>query len=300
MVNTSDDDRHVPVRVPHVEVADKIVFGLTARQLAYAVATVAVGFAAWQVITPAFGPAPALVVCAVLGLAGAVLVFVRRDGAGIDRLLLAALRRPRRPLVPTGDGRVPRAAHGWAATRKTRQVRHPSLLRTPVAGIAADGTVDLGSSGLAAVLAVTTGLVNFNLLAPGEQRMLTARLARVLSALTGPVQILTVTTAATHGPQVDAIINAAPGLPARMSAAADAHAAYLEDLAAHQSPTGRHVLIIVPAATPQALTRRLGEVGNALTGCGLTSRRVDGFDVADLIATLCDPCPFDTMPEELS
>ena len=101
------------VRVPaDVNRPDPILAGLTARQLAVLAATGAALYAAHAATRTELPPTVAAGAGVVV--AGAVLAVatLRRDGIGVDRLLLAAVRHWRSPrrLVPRPGRPVP----GWA------------------------------------------------------------------------------------------------------------------------------------------------------------------------------------------
>ena len=108
----------VPDSVPipsDVERPDKILAGLTARQVAIAAVAAAVIWAGFQA-TRHVMPLPAFAALASpVGLAAAALVIGERDGLSLDRLLLAAWRQRRAPrrLVTAPEG-VP-APPAWTS-----------------------------------------------------------------------------------------------------------------------------------------------------------------------------------------
>jgi len=274
------------VRVPNIDLEDKVLFGLTARQAAYAVATVAAAVAAWQGLS-AVSATLAGVACGLLALFGAVLVFVRRDGAGVDRLLLAALRMSRRPLV--AGAVAAEKAPAWMHAVTEPSVAKAAILKTPARGVHPDGTIDLGPDGVVAVLEAT-GLVNFTLRSGAEKAVLASGFARALHALTGPIQILITATPADLGEQADTITRAAAAYPDRLADAAIAHAEHLRRLGSGgPAVLQRHVLVAVAAKTTPVLERRVDEAHTALSACGLALHPLGRTDVLDLLAALGDP-----------
>ncbi len=117
------EPEELTARIPaDVDRPDEILFGLTARQVAV-LAVVAVGLlAAWRATRTLLPPAVAGGVAVVVAAAAVTLVAGRRDGLGLDELLLAAVRqRPVRGRCRRRCGcphtRSPRAGWWtWAAT----------------------------------------------------------------------------------------------------------------------------------------------------------------------------------------
>src|SRR5580700_5608036 len=102
-----------PVPIPSdVERPDKILAGLTARQVAIAAVAAVLIWAGFQICRHVM-PLPAL--AAPAGLAAVALVIGERDGLPLDRLLAAAWRQSRAPrrLVTAPEG-IP-APPAWAA-----------------------------------------------------------------------------------------------------------------------------------------------------------------------------------------
>ena len=96
-----------PVPIPaDVEMPDKILAGLTARQVAIAAVAAVIIWAGWVAARHVL-PLPAFAVLAVpAGLAATALVIGERDGLPLDRLLAAAWRQARSPrrLVTAPEG----------------------------------------------------------------------------------------------------------------------------------------------------------------------------------------------------
>ena len=242
----------VPDSVPipsDVERPDKILAGLTARQVAIAAVAAAVIWAGFQA-TRHVMPLPAFAALASpVGLAAAALVIGERDGLPLDRLLMAAWRQRRAPrrLVTAPEG-IP-APPAWTAPPGP-QPPPPAVLAPLWRHVAPDGVIGLGSAGAAAVAAVST--VNFALRSPDEQDALAAAYGRWLNSLTGPVQILVRAGRADLSAAVAALRDAAPALPhPALEQAALEHAGFLEGLAAERDVLTRQALLIVPRARPR-------------------------------------------------
>src|SRR6266536_572422 len=176
-------------RIPaNVDREDRLLAGLTARQLGIVAATAVVGWAlglAARLVVPL--PVAAGVVSPLLA-AGLVLALGRADGLSLDRLALVALghlRAPRR-LVPAPEGVA--APPGWAGGDRDRTGGLPAPLDLPVRDLDPDGIIDLGEDG--AVLLCRASAVNFSLRTEAEQQALVAAFARFLHSVTAPVQVV--------------------------------------------------------------------------------------------------------------
>ena len=83
----------------HLNVEDKLLLGLTARQFIYMLASVALGYSLWDG-HPELPPEARLVLAAACVLVGALVALVRPGGRGLDQWLfvvLGPLASPRRP-----------------------------------------------------------------------------------------------------------------------------------------------------------------------------------------------------------
>jgi hypothetical protein len=279
------------VRIPaDVDRPDRILAGLTARQLAILAVGALVlwaGYVATRhlIPLPVYGAA-ALPVAAVV----ATLALGRMEGTPADRWLGAALRHRRGPrrLVVAPDGiPAPPALLGDAGGTP------PAALRLPIAGIAADGIVDLGAEGMAVVCRASA--VTFSLRTPAEQEALVAGFARFLSSLAEPVQVLVRSAPLDVAPAVDALTGAAGGLPhVALERAARDHARFLADLAGNRTLLRREVLIVLrqPGGDEDAagrLHRRAAEATAALMAAGVALQVLDGPGAAALLASCLDP-----------
>jgi len=290
----------VPDSVPipsDVERPDKILAGLTARQVAIAAAAAAALWLGWQAARQLM-PLPVFAAFASpAGLIATALVIGERDGLSLDRLLMAAWRQRRAPrrLVTAPEG-IP-APPAWAAPPGP-QPPPPAVLAPLWQHITPEGVIGLGSAGAAAVAAVST--VNFALRSPDEQDALAAAYGRWLNSLTGPAQILVRAGRADLSAAVAALREAAPALPhPALEQAALEHASFLEGLADGRDVLTRQALLILRepghgagrpggAAGGRAL-QRAGGAARLLAGAGLQVQLLDGGQVTALFATCADP-----------
>ena len=290
-----DFDVPGPVPIPaDVDQPDKVLAGLTARQVAIAAAAAVLIWAGWLAARRVM-PLPAFAALAApAGVAAAALVTGQRDGLPLDRLLLAAWRQRRAPrrLVAAPEG-IP-APPAWAAPPSPP----PAVLAPLWRHIGPDGVIGLGSAGAAAVAAVST--VNFALRSPEEQDALAAAYGRWLNSLTGPVQVLVRAGRADLSAAVAGLRDAAPALPhPALEQAALEHAGFLENLAAERDVLTRQALLIVrepghgagrPGGTAAGRAlQRAGEAGRLLAGAGLQVQVLDGGRVTALLAACADP-----------
>jgi len=288
-----------PVPIPaDIEIPDKILAGLTARQVAIAAAAAVIIWTGWVAARHVM-PLPAFAALAApAALAATALVIGERDGLSLDRLLAAAWRQARssRRLVTAPEG-IP-AVPGWAAPAGP-QLPVPAPLAPLWRHIGADGVIGLGGDGAAAVAAVST--VNFALRSPAEQDALTAAYGRWLNSLTGPVQVVIRAGRADLTGAVTALREAAGGLPhPALEHAALEHAAFLAGLAAERDVLTRQVLLVIRepshgTARPGGGTaaaraaQRAGEATRLLGAAGLQVSVLDGEQVTALLAACADP-----------
>jgi hypothetical protein len=287
------------VRIPaDVERPDKLLAGLTARQLAILAVTAVVlwaGYAATRRLVP---PVVFGVVAVPVGAVAAMLALGRFEGIAADRWIVSAWRHHRSPrrLVPAPDGITPTPAFlNQAAPGGTAPV--PAPLRLPVTGVRADGIVDLGADGLAVICRASA--VTFSLRTPAEQEALVAGFARFLNSLSEPVEIVVRAEPVDLTAAIDALLDAAPGLPhPALEAAARRHARFLADLADRRDLLRREVLVVLRQALQSnragddpagRLHRRASEAATALAAAGVTLTVSDGAVAAACLARALDP-----------
>ncbi len=287
------------VRIPaDVDRPDKLLAGLTARQLAIlAVAAIALwaGYAATRHLVP---PAAYGAVAIPIGAVAALLALGRMEGVPADRWVIAAWRHHRSPrrLVPAPDG-IPALPSFLAKAAGPHPQALPAPLRLPLAGIDPSGVVDLGPDGLAVICRASA--VTFSLRTPAEQEALVTGFARFLSSLADPVQVLVRAERLDVGPAIDALLDAAPGLPhVALERAARDHAAFLADLAASRALLRREVLVVLRQPAGQAsaegdrsgrLLRRAAEAVTSLGAAGVSLSVLDGVTASGVLARSLDP-----------
>jgi hypothetical protein len=267
------------VRIPaDVDMRDRVLGPLTARQLAILGVTGLVLYAAWAA-TRAFLPIPVFLALAIpVASCAAILALGQRDGISMDRMLVAAIRQRVAPRHRVSAPEGVRPAPAWltsqtAATSTGRGGRNgkgkgtapmreeisPSALRLPAEAITDTGVVDLGTDGLAVVAVAST--VNFALRTPSEQEALVGSFGRYLHSLTAPVQILVRTERLDLSGQITELLARAGGLPhPALEAAAVEHADYLAQLGEQTDLLRRQVLLVLrePMGATGAPTDGLG------------------------------------------
>ena len=291
------------VRIPaDIDRPDKLLAGLTARQLAILAVAAIVLWAGYAVTRHVIAPAGYGVIAFPLGALAALLALGRVEGVAADRWVLSAYRHRRsaRRLVPAPDG-IPAVPGFLAKAAGPHQPAPPAPLRLPLAGIGSSGVVDLGPEGLAVICRASA--VTFSLRTPAEQEALVAGFARFLSSLAEPVQVLVRAEPLDVGPAIAVLLDAAPGLPhVALERAARDHAAFLADLAGSRDLLRRDVLVALrqPAGHAGAegdgagdrvgrLLRRAQEAVTALGAAGVSLCVLDGPAASAVIARCLDP-----------
>jgi hypothetical protein len=278
------------VRIPtDLDRPDRILLGLSARQLSILATG---GLAAWvleELLEPLVGLPAAVTVAAPLALAGIALALGWRNGLPLDRLAVAGLgwwRQPKR-LVVASDGIPP--APAWAGPRGPRV----APLDGPIHGLDASGVIDLGAQGWALVCQATP--VDLSLRTPAEQQTLLASFARLLHALTGPLQVLVRSDRADLTPMVTRLREQAAALPhPGLEQAALAHARWLETLTGERDIRRRQLLVVFhqpPSTTPPAgvLLRQAEQAAGLLAAAGVTLTPLDGEEAARVLHAAANP-----------
>lgn len=271
-----------PVRIPaDVDRPDRLVAGLTGRQLVILAAAGLVLLAGWAA-SRAWLPAPVFIVAAAPAASAAVVLAVgRRDGLPADRLALAALRhvRSNRRLVPAPEG-IPALPPG------VPRIPMPAPLDLPVDDIAVDGTLDLGESGAALICRASS--LNFGLRTDAEQKAVVAAFGRWLNSLTDPVQIVVRAERVDPSGAVTALRQGVSALPSiGLERAAIDHSRFLADLARRADVLRRSVLVVFRTGRPEgpgSLARRATDAASALAGAGITLTPLAELEARALLA----------------
>jgi len=284
-----DADFEPRVRVAaDVEAPDRILYGLTARQVAIIATAAAASYLLWRAVGAVL-PLPVLAVAVIplLGVATA-LALGRRDGLPLDAWIWAAIRYRRGPrrAVPAPEGIT--AAPSWAPAVAGDDGPRPAVLRLPAHAIDDSGVIGL-DHGAAALVAATTVLRT-----GGEQAALVGGYARWLNSLTGPVQVVVSAQRVDLTSHAQRVADAAQTLadPQLADAALD-YADFLLDIADRRDPLWRTVTIACAAtgergAAAEAM-RRAEHTAAALSALGSQARVLDGPTATAVLTAAVDP-----------
>jgi hypothetical protein len=272
------------VRIPtNIDLEDKVLASLTARQLAILAVPGAGLYLLWSATRHLLAPLVFAALAIPVAAAAVAVALGRRDGLSMDRWILAAaahllttrpLARPRPPDAARRDprGRTPAGADlppGLPGLRRPYRAEGPAgpVVRAIHTTAAAAGTggpdldgasqaagagiVDLGPDGLALLAAVST--VNIALHTQAEQHALLGCFAGYLHSLTSPVQVLIRAMPLDLSGHVNQLRHAARTLahPALAAAAAD-HAAHLAHLGEAQQLLRRQCILVLREPNPTA------------------------------------------------
>ena len=287
------------VRIPaDIEREDRVLGPLTARQAALLAAGGLLLYAGYRAASNWFSPLAYLALTS--PIAGVLLgvALGRREGIGLDRFALAALRHLRAPtrMVHAPEGVPPLPEFLDRALARQAGPR-PAPARTPCRGVEhATGAVDLGRDGMTALAVCST--VNFQLLSGAERQAAVAGFARWLNSLTGPAQILLRSHPLDVAPAARRLREQAAALPhPALAAAAAAHADDLARLGAGGRLLARQVLLAVREPLPgrqaaQRAARRLDEAVGTLSTADLTLHPLTRAKAADVVSAAFNPQPF--------
>lgn len=276
---------------------DRILAGLTARQLTLLAPPVALAVAVYWTASPYLPlPVVALLVVPLLG-GGAALALGQRGGVTADRYAAAALAHHRAPkahvAAPEGIPTQP----GWVPDIPAARRRAPVPARPLAAGVDTAGVLDL--HGAVAVVAEVQG-VNLTLAGDADTARKAAGYGRMLNALSGPIQITVRGVPVRLDPHLDRLHALADQEPhPALAAAARDHATFLANLAASRRLRSRQILLTayqpVPAGrggrdtAAATAARRLEEALGLLAAVGLRGRILTGPDLTCLLAAAADP-----------
>lgn len=279
------------VRIPaDVDMADRIFFGLTARQLAILGGGLFVLWGVWLSAGERLGPYGFAALSMPVAGAAAAWALARIDGGTLERLVINGLRYFRTPrrrvLAPEGLVPLP------ALVRGRRKGVAP--LEFPVERVTEEGSLVLRGGGVGAICRASS--INFALRSEVEQRALLDAFGRVLNALDAPVQFLLRTERADPGALVDEIERRARALPhPALEAAALEHAQFLRGLSARRDVLARQVLVCLrepgtnEAESTLRLRHRVEELQALCRGIGLRLTQLDGAAARRVLARCADP-----------
>jgi hypothetical protein len=271
-----------------VDAPDKVLYGLTFRQLAILAVAATVFYGAWRSLHDLV-PLPVLLGAAVI-VGGLVfgLAVGRRDGLPMDVWLASAVRHCRAPRALTTSDTTAKTPD-WVPASTTR-VMLPGPLQLPADAIDDSGEISLGN-GRAAMVAATN--VNLALRTLDEQAALIEVFGRWLNSLSTPTQIVVSAQPVDLRSHADTLTGAADALPhPALTAACADHARFLDQLAERRDPLRRQVLIVTRTGCGEpehAARRRADDTVRALSGLGVTTRALDGHAVTAAIAAAADP-----------
>jgi hypothetical protein len=296
------------VKIPaDINLPDRVLAGLTVRQLVVLTPVLGVAVGLFWLLSPLL-PLPLVgALCLPIAGVGVAVTLGRREGLPADRYLAAAFafHRARKVALPAPDPIPQPLAGGWVPDIEAARAQSAALA-TPLAravhdsGLGAAGVVDLGPDGVA-VLAEADG-ASLTLASVGERASAAVGFARLLNALSGPLQITVRAAPVRLAPHLAHLRAQAGVLPdAALAAAAERHAEFLEELAGGRVLLARQILLtarepVPPRAGPAGweaaagrAVRRLEEARLLLAAAGVTVRLLDGPAVASLLATLAQP-----------
>ena len=291
-MRTTDPDTAPKACIPaDVDTPDKIVYGLTARQLAILAVAGVLVYGLFKTVGPML-PQPVLI-AVLIPIVGAAVVLAlgRRDGLSMDQWLLAAIRHTReaKRLAPAQAGPA-EPMPAWAPQPATPVGQVP-LLRLPPRAIAEGGVIDTGSRAVALVAATT---VNIGLRTGDEQSALIGAYGRWLNSLAAPVQIVISAQRVDLSSHAQRIAERADTIanPALAEAAHD-YAEFLDDLAARRDPLWRTVTVAVTATGEKGrdteVLRRAEHAATALSALGAQTAVLDGARVTAVLTCAVDP-----------
>jgi hypothetical protein len=294
MSSTFAGEPPIRARIPaDLEAPDRVLAGLTARQVAVLAAAAVPVYLAWQQLADRI---PVAVLAAFTTPVAAVAVGLalgRRDGVGLDVWLLAALahrRRPRRLVpVPVDSRATPQWAPDTMPSPPPTGSGRLGVLRLPASAISPNGTITTDSRTAVALVAATT--VTASLHTNAEQAGLVAGYARWLNGLSGPVQIVVSARRVDLGARALRVAEQAHRLahPTLAGTAVD-YAEFLLDLTEQTDPLERTVTIACTASgLPREAQRRAANTAEALSAVGARCKVLDATEVTAVLTAATDP-----------
>ena len=249
-MRNNEPDTTPRARIPaDVDTPDKIVYGLTARQLAILAVAGVIGYGLFKAVGHLLPPPVLIAVLIPVAGAAIVLALGRRDGLSMDAWLLSAIRHTRGPRSsprprPDGD-----PAPGWAP--ECGRGTPLAVLRLPAKAIAESGIIDAGTQSVALVACTT---VNIGLRTGDEQAALLGAYGRWLNSLDRPVQVVISAQRVDLSSHAQRIADGADHRQPGAGRGGTRLRGFLDDLAARRDPLWRTVTIAVTAAGEKGRT----------------------------------------------
>ena len=277
------------MKVPaDVELADRLAFGLTGKQLALLAGAAVAAYGCFLLLAPLLPTPLAAAAPLLVAAGGGVLALLRHDGLSGDQLALAlarfALMPKRQLLAPEGlPARLPGAP------------RQPRLaaLDIPIRRVLASGLVELADGSHCRLLAARG--TSFELRSTDEQLAFVTAFARFLNALADAIQVVVRSEQASLVPQADRVTRANGEQTAGLRAAALDHARFLRSLAETRPLRRRQILLVLRSREQRreraelALGRLSADATELLLGAGVALHPLDGDEAAQLLAASLDP-----------
>ena len=276
------------VKVPSdIDMADRILWGLTARQLVILGVTC---ISCWSLYLPlARLPYVAAPLAGIVAAAGISIAFARPDGLMAERWLLEGLKHvvtPRRR-VPATEG-LPDLPP-WAKTRE-----RVAAMEMPLAGVSGAGVIELARGEFS--LACRASALNLTLRSESERIALIEGLGRFLNSVDSSLSFVVRAERSDVRGHIETIEQGASALPhPALEQAARSHAAYLSSLAERRDVLRREVYVLLTTRAEDEddasirLHARADEAGALLRGLGIRLTPLDGDEAARLVARACDP-----------
>lgn len=276
------------VKLPSdIELADRILWGLTARQLAILGTTCLGGWSAYLPL--ATMPYIAAPVAGVVVAAGVAIAFARPDGLMAERWLLQGVRHlitpRRRVMAPEGLPDVPEWANRGAPV---------AALEMPLSDISQDGVISLGKDMYSLVCRASA--LNLALRSESERLSLIEGLGRFLNSIDSSMSFVVRSERSDIRGHLEEIDNGAGALPhPALEQAARSHAEYLRSLADRRDVLRREVYLVFTTSAQDEhdaavrLAARAEEASGLLRGLGIRLVPLEGHDALALVARACDP-----------
>jgi len=276
---------HVPA---DVELADRLAFGLTGRQLLILGASALLAYGSESLIV-LVAPLPVALAGALLTAAcGVGLSLASHDGLRGEELLLGLARFAFSPrtllLAPEG---LPLPLPGERPLRA-------AALEPPVARILASGLVELADASHCLILRASG--TSFALREAEEQAAFVTAFGSFLNGLGAPIQIQVSREAASLEPLARALEQGAERLGPGIAAAARDHARFLRGLGSGEAPLQRRRILLVLRSAQQrgelaeaALARSARQASELLGGAGVSLQPLTGAEASALLARVLAP-----------